>query len=215
MAIQHAWFPFTSADFHVCLTPVHYCMIADSSNSISSELWARITGVIRSIATGIEIGPGAAESKVALVQYDRNVVRKFNLTDNPNKATVLDAISSAQQLEMTRPGGTSTPDAILECLKIFEEQSQTEVPKVIMVFSDGVTHYPKRSDAYDKKRLQEAVDMSSAAGTINFGVVFTGNEPERAQREALTIAQGAEERAFYNQSLDGLELEITNELSCC
>ncbi|MDA8032524.1 MAG: VWA domain-containing protein, partial [Alphaproteobacteria bacterium] len=207
-------YTYSVADFHVCLTPVHYCLIADSSNSISSELWAQLTSVIRSIATGIDIGPGAAESKVALIQYGRKVVRIFNLTDNLDKATVLDAISSAQQLERTRPGGTSTPDAILECLKIFEEQSQTGVPKVIMVFSGGVTRYPRRSDAFEERRLQEAVNMSSAAGTTNYGVIFTGNDPERAQREAVTIAQGAEERAFYATTLAELEMELIRDLAC-
>lgn len=189
-------------------------MIADSSNSIGNGLWTRLTGVIRSIATGFDIGPGAAESKVALVKYGRNVVRDFDFSNNPDKTTVLDAISSAERLQRTRTGGTATPDAILECLKIFEEQGQTGVPQLIMVFTDGVTFYKKLTSQAAQQRLQDAVNMSIVAGTINYGVVFTGNNPRQAQRESLTIAQGVQERAFYNSSLSALELQIVRELSC-
>ena len=189
-------------------------MIADSSNSISNRLWTRLTGVIRLIATGFDIGPGAAESKVALVKYGKNIVRDFDFNSNPDKTTVLDAISSAERLQRTRMGGTATPDAILECLKIFEEQGQTGVPQVIMVFTDGVTFYKKLTLQAAHQRLQDAVNMSTAAGTVNFGVVFTGNNPEEARRESLTIAQGVQERAFYNSSLRAIELQIVKELSC-
>lgn len=201
-------------DTTACLTPVHYCMIADSSNSISNKLWTRLKQVIRSIAVGFDIGPGTAETKIALVKYGRNVVREFDFDSNTDKTTVLDAIFSAQRLQRTRPGGTATPDAILECLEIFREQGQAGVPQVIMVFSDGVTFYKGLTYDEEQQRLRNAVRMSTAAGTINFGVIFTGNDPEEAQKEALIIAQEVQDRAFYGPTLPAIELQIVKELSC-
>ena len=197
-----------------CLTPVHYCVAADSSNSISDQLWARLTRNIRLIATGLSLGPGVAESKIALVKYGREVVREFGFSSTLNEAEVLDAISSAQRLPMTRVGGTATPDAILECLKIFEEQGQADVPQVIMVFTDGVTFYRRQTAEESKQRLLNAVRMSTEAGTVNFGMVFTGNNPEQAQNESLTIAQGVQERAFYGRALRVLEQQLFERLSC-
>ena len=197
-----------------CLTPVHYCVVADSSNSISNQLWARLTRDIRLIATGFSLGPGVADSKIALVKYGREVVREFNFSSTLNEAEVLDAISSAQRLPMRRVGGTATPDAILECLQIFKEQGQANVSQVIMVFTDGVTFYRGQTAEESKQRLLNAVHMSTEARTVNFGVVFTGNNPEQAQNESLTIAQGAQERAFYGRALRVLEQQLFERLSC-
>ena len=167
------------------------------------------------VATGFEIGPNAHnESKVALVRYGREVERVFGFDNNTDKATVLDAIANVEQFQKTRPGGTATPDAIEECLEIFKEQGQTGIPQIIMVFSDGVTHYAGELDAYDNLKLNEAVNKSIEAGTINFAVFFASKNQARVQMEALLIAHGNQERAIYNSSFDAIEHTAVQTLSC-
>ena len=167
------------------------------------------------VVSGFSIGPDPLnESKVALIRFGREVERVFDFGSNTNKTTVLDAIANAQRLNRTRPGGTATPEAIKECLEIFGEQGETEIPQVIMVFSDGVTHYRGESDEYENRTLNEAVNKSIEAGTINFAVFFTDANPERTQQEALTIAQWNQERAIYDTSFDAIEHEAVQALSC-
>lgn len=191
-------------------------MAADSSNSISDQEWGKLRRLIRAVASGFRIGPNAQnESKVALLRFGRVVERVFDFDDNTDKVTVLDAITNAQKLDRTRPGGTSTPDAILECLMIFREQGQEGIPRVIIIFSDGVTHYANRDDEYDTLRLSAAVNQSILMGTVNFAVFFTTSHPERTEREALLITEGNQERAIYDKSFDAIEHEAVQKLSCC
>ena len=204
------------AGFDPCVTPVHYCLAADSSNSITDQEWDKLRRLIGAVASGFRIGPNAQnESKVALLRFGRRVERVFAFNDNTDKATVLDAIANAQKLARTRPGGTATPDAIIECLNIFEEQGQAGIPKVIIIFSDGVTHYANEDDEFDTMRLSAAVNQSISAETINFAVFFTTNHPERTQREALLITDGNRERAIYDSSFEAIEHEAVQKLSCC
>ena len=140
--------------------------------------------------------------------------RVFDFGKNADKATVLDAIANAQPLKRTKQGGTATPEAIEECLEIFGEQGQPGIPQVIMVFSDGVTHYRGASDEFKNRRLNEAVNKSIEAGTINFAIFFTDTNPVRTQEEALIIAQRNQERAIYDTSFDAIEHEAVQALSC-
>ena len=170
---------------------------------------------MRAVVSGFSIGPDPRnESKVALIRFGRDVKRVFDFGSNTDKATVLDAIANAQRLKRTKPGGTATPEAIEECLEIFSEQGQPGIPQVIMVFSDGVTHYRGESDDFDNRRLNEAVNKSIEAGTINFAIFFTDANPVRTEQEALTIAHGNQERAIYNTSFDAIEHEAVQALSC-
>ena len=204
------------AGFDPCVTPVHYCLAADSSNSISDQEWDKLRRLMRAVASGFRIGPDAqTESKVALLRFGRDVERVFDFDDNTNKTTVLNAITNAQKLDITKPGGTATPDAILECLKIFREQGQEGMLKVIIVFSDGVTHYANRDDEYDTLRLSAAVNQSILEETVNFAVFFTTKHPKRTEREALLITDGNQERAIYDSSFDAIEHEAVQKLSCC
>ena len=203
-----------------CLTPVCYCMIIDSSNSIfknkGDRLWNQEKQVIRNIVQGFDIGPGPDKSKVSLVKFGRQVFREFDFRINTNKAAVLEAIAATQRIPRERPGGTATPDAILECVKIFKGKNQTGVPKVIMLFTDGVTHYKGVSDGVEIQRLRDAASQSHQEGTMNYAVMFVEDQNviARSQMEASIITNMTADRAFVNTTLDALEAEVTAKLVC-
>ena len=217
-------------EFTTCVTPAHYCMIADSSKSIftrgngskrGDELWNKEKEVIRDIVAGFDIGPGPEKSKVALVKFGGQVEREFNLSSFTDKNATLEAINATKKLTGDAGQGTVTPEAIQECLDIFKEQEQTSVPKVIMVFSDGVTHFPSNHKFYNKtletQKLKEAVNQSTTYGTINYAVMFVQSSPEKqlqAMNESLIIAQEKKERAFVNDTLEALVPTLKKELVC-
>ena len=202
-----------SAAFDPCVSPVHYCLAVDSSNSVTNAIWKEMTRIVGAIAVGFNIGPAANESKVAMLKYGRDVFREIQFVNNTDKDKVVSAIINAPRIQKTSPGGTVTPDAIEECVEIFEEQGQAEIPKVIMIFSDGVTHYARRTDEFDYQRLNESIDASRAAGTINFAVYFSNTEPVRAEMEA-TIITGDAERTIFANSFDDLKTRALEVLSC-
>ena len=213
-------------DFITCVTPVHYCMIVDSSNSIFENdngdvLWEKEKRVIRNVAEGIDIGPGTNKSKVALVKFGGEVKREFdfNITD---KGAVLNAITDTVRLTGTASQGTVTPEAIRECVRILKEQGQDNIPKVIMLFSDGVAHYPQHHEFFEQDRerqeLTNAVNEAVSLGTINYAVIFP-NKPDmelvkRAQQEAAIITSNNTERAIVGESLDAIEEAIITTLAC-
>ena len=207
-------------------------MIADSSRSMFfpqvKGLWEDLKGVIRTVVGNLPIGPNPTDSKVALVKYAayledqgvKQIEREFTFQDNDNtiKSSLLDVISNMMAVpfeEGPGNGGTATPEAIQECLDIFSEQSSEEVPKVIVVFTDGVTHYFNMTAEVAKQRLVAAVQDATDAGVINYGVVFIGNnKTEEAMEESKIIAQQVDDRAFYGGSLEDIKKDIVNELDC-
>ena len=205
-------------------------MIADSSRSIFSPqeqgLWETMKQTIGTIVEGLAIGPRRRDSKVALVKYaayseDRGIKqieREITFMDNTNKPSVVQAILAMQPIPFeagSGNGGTATPEAIQECLNIFRDQSTADVPKVILVFTDGVTHYYRVTPGVARQRLRSAVDSASAAGVTNYGVVFIGNNKiEEAMFEALEIAQQVRDRAFYGGSLSEIKDDVLAAFDC-
>ena len=203
-------------------------MIADSSRSMFfpqvEGLWEDLKGVIRTVVSSLPIGPGEEDSKVALVKYaaylegERQIEREFTFRDNTNKPSVLDAISTMMPIDFEEGpgnGGTATPEAIRECLAVFNEQGRAEVPKFIVVFTDGVTHYFNVTEEVAQQRLVAAVQDATDAGVINYGVVFIGNNrTEEALEESKIIAQQVDDRAFYGGSLDEIQIEIIMAFNC-
>ena len=210
-------------------------MIVDSSRSIfgpesnqSYTLWEKEKDVIYDIVSGFAIGPHPNDSKVALVKYAayledqgvRLIVREITFADNTNKSSVLQTIHSMEPIPYLAGignGGTATPEAIQECLEIFKSESRVGVPKVIAVFTDGVTHYYKHRYAPEvaQSRLRAAVQSATDVGVINYGVVFIGNDRvEDAMREATVIAQNVTERSFYGDSLDSVKSTTLSALNC-
>ena len=213
-----------------CETSTHYCMVIDSSRSIFrpqvAGLWEEMKEAIGTIVESLAVGPLETDSKVALVKYaafleDRGIKqieREITFANNGNKAMVIQSILDMQPLPFEGGpgnGGTATPEAIEECLTIFQEQSTAEVPKVIVVFTDGVTHYFRQTPETARQRLRSAAESASAAGVKNYGVVFIGNDRvEEAMFEALEIAQQVRDRAFYGGSLKEIEDDVIAAFNC-
>ncbi len=207
-------------------------MAIDSSRSIFRPqvqgLWDQLKQAIATIVGGLAIGPHETDSKVALVKYAayledmgiKQIEREITFANNTNKSSVIQAIRDKQPIPFEDGignGGTATPEAINECLDIFQEQSPADVPKVILVFTDGVTHYFKHRQTPEvaRQRLRSAVDRASAAGVVNYGVVFIGNDNvEEAMFEALEIAQQVPDRAFYGGSLEEVREDVLASFDC-
>ena len=97
-----------------------------------------------------------------MVKYGRDVFREFNLTTYTDKTTLVDVIRNVARIERTTPGATNTPGAMEECVRIFEEQGRVGVSRVIIVITDGVTHYFNETDEFDKQRLENATAVTVA-----------------------------------------------------
>ena len=198
-----------------CTIPADYCIAADSSNSINDDDFITLVDIISQIVDGLNVGPTAQDSRVAMVKYGRDVFREFNLTTYTDKTTLVDVIRNVARIERTTPGGTNTPGAMEECVRIFEEQGRVGVSRVIVVITDGVTHYSGETDEFDQQRLENATAVTVAAGTTNYGVAFGSrvkNMIDRATLELLTIAGNNSDHVFIAEILDVLN-NLTSGLS--
>ena len=198
-----------------CSIPVDYCIAADSSNSINDDDFAELVVIISRIVEGLNVGCTAQDSRVAMVKYGRDVFREFNLTTYTDKTTLVAVTHNVARIERTTPGGTNTPGAMEECVRIFEEQGRVGVSRVIIVITDSVTHYFNETDEFDKQRLENATAVTVAAGTTNYGVAFGSrvmNVIDRATSELLTITGNDSDHVFIAKTLDVLR-NITSGLS--
>ena len=99
-----------------CTIPADYCIAADSSNSINDDDFITLVDIISQIVDGLNVGPTAQDSRVAMVKYGRDVFREFNLTTYTDKTTLVDVIHNVVRIERTTPGGTNTQGAMEECV---------------------------------------------------------------------------------------------------
>ena len=205
-----------------CSTTIDYCIAADSSNSIlTSGDFSTLVDIIAGIVDGLNVGPTAQDSRVAMVKYGRDVFREFNLTTYTDKDTLVNVIRNVSSLTRTTPGGTNTPGAMEECVDIFEEEGREDVPRVIIVVTDGVTHYAGKTDAFDQERLENATAVTVAANTINYGIAFGSRVMsliDRATMELLTITGNNSERVIISPTLDelaNLTSMLTSNIGCC
>ena len=204
-----------------CSTPVDYCIVTDSSNSITNTDFITLVDILAGIVDEWNVGSTAQDSRVAMVKYGRDVFREFNLTTYTDKATLVGIIRNVTRIMMTDRGGTNTPGAMEECIHIFAEQGRVGVPRVIVVFTDGVTHYSGRSNSFDQRRLEEATAITLAANTTNYGIAF-GSRVEkvidRATMELLTITGNNSDHFFIAKTLDDLAnftTDLTSIIGCC
>ena len=122
---------------------------------------------------------------------------------------------------MTTPGGANTPGAMEECVTVFEEQDRGGVPRVIIVVTDGVTHYAGETNEFDQQRLENATAVTVAAGTINYGIAFGSRVMsviDRATMELLTITGNISDHVIIAPTLDdlaNLTSILTSTIGCC
>ena len=198
-----------------------YCIAADSSNSINDDDFIALVDIIAGIVDELNVGPTAQDSRVAMVKYGRDVFREFNLTTYTEKATLVNVIRNVARINMTDPGGTNTPGAMEECVNIFKEQGRVGVPRVIIVVTDGVTHYAGETNEFDQQRLENATAVTVAAGTINYGIAFGSRVMsviDRATMELLTITGNISDRVIIAPTLDdlaNLTSILTSTIGCC
>ena len=188
-----------------CTIPVDYCIAADSSNSTNDDDFISLVDIISQIVDELNVGPTAQDSRVAMVKYGRDVFKEFNLTAYTDKTTLVDIIRNVSRIERTTPGGTNIPGAMEECVRIFEEQGRVGVSRVIIVITDGVTHYSGETDEFDQQRLENATTVTVTAGTTNYGVAFGSrvmNVIDRATSELLTITGNNSDHIFIAETLD-------------
>ena len=213
---------FIHTELTNCSTTIDYCIAADSSNSIlTSGDFSILVDIIADIVDGLNVGPTAQDSRVAMVKYGRDVLREFNLTTYTDKDTLVNVIRNVASLSRTTPGGTNTPGAMEECVKIFKEQGRETAPRVIIVVTDGVTYYDGETDTFDQERLDNATVVTVAAHTINYGIAFGSRVMsliDRATMELLTITGNNSERVIISPTLDelaNLTSMLTSTIGCC
>ena len=203
-------------------TTIDYCIAADSSNSIlTSGDFSTLVDIIADIVDGLNVGPTAQDSRVAMVKCGRDVFREFNLTTYTDKDTLVNVISNVASLTRTTPGGTNTPGVMEECVTIFEEEGREGVPRVIIVVTDGVTYYAGETDTFDQERLENATAVTVAANTTNYGIAFSSRVMglfDRATMELLTITGNNSECVIISPTLDelaNLTSMLTSNIGCC
>ena len=216
-------FLFIHTELTNCSTAaVDYCIAADSSNSIllNEDDFSTLVGIIAGIVDGLNVSPTAQDSRVAMVKYGRDVFRELNLTTYTDKDTLVNVIRNVASLTRTTPGGTNTPGAVEECVRIFEEEGREGVQRVIIVITDGVTHYAGETDAFDQERLENATAVTVAANTTNYGIAFGSRVMDvidRATMELLTITGNNSDHVIISPTLDelaNLTSMLTSNIGC-
>ena len=77
------------AELTNCSIALDCCIAADSSNSINDDDFIILVDIISQIVDGLNVGPTAQDSRVAMVKYGRDVFREFNLTAYTDKTTLV------------------------------------------------------------------------------------------------------------------------------
>ena len=155
-----------------------------------------------------------------MVKYGRDVFREFNLTTYTDKTTLVNVTRKVKRIQSTIHG-TSTPDAIEECVAIYKVQGCMGVPRIIMVVTDGVTAYRGNTKQQDKERLKQATAMTVKANTINYAIAFSSHMMQVHVHviKVLQIITGNNtEHYFLSPTLNRLKSLTSNKTStigCC
>ncbi|KAK1895563.1 Collagen alpha-6(VI) chain, partial [Dissostichus eleginoides] len=110
--------------------------LVDGSSSIGLSNFQEVRTFLRSVVTGLDIGPDKV--RIGLAQYSDETYQEFLLKDHMDKTSLLEAVDTFQY----RTGGTETGKAIdfLRTQYFTEEagsRAGKRVPQIAVVITDG------------------------------------------------------------------------------
>lgn len=117
-------------------TKADVVFLVDGSSSIGIENFNEVRQFLRSVVSGLDIGPDKV--RVGLAQYSNEPHREFLLKDHMDKTSLLDQLNRFPY----RTGGTETGKAInFTRTEFFTEEAGSRaanrVPQILMVLTDG------------------------------------------------------------------------------
>ncbi|XP_027131185.1 collagen alpha-6(VI) chain isoform X3 [Larimichthys crocea] len=109
--------------------------LVDGSSSIGLDNFQEVRQFLRSVVTGLDIGPDKV--RVGLAQYSNDPYKEFLLKDHMDKSSLLAQLDSFPY----RTGGTETGKAINFTREYFTEEAgsraKERVPQILVVITDG------------------------------------------------------------------------------
>ena len=159
--------------------------LVDGSSSIGISNFQEMRKFLRSVVTGLDIGPDKV--RIGLAQYSDETYQEFLLKDHMDKTSLLEAVDTFQY----RTGGTETGKAIdfLQTQYFTEEagsRAGQRVPQIAVVITDGDSTDDVIGPA---QRLRQQ-------GVIVFGI----GVGEANLQELESIANRPPERFLYSIS---------------
>ena len=199
----------THADCSTQRTDVVFA--ADSSKSITRKDHKKLRKIFASIVADLNIGPDAVQ--VGVLQFGRNVVREFGLTNYSTREELQQAFAGMQKIK--GKSGTNIPGAVKAGVDLLRDHGRN-VTKWLMLFTDGRSTIDPL-----EQTLQEAADYAAAAGVVNIAVGFGKRLQEdltRFQKEMRIIAQGRDEHVFLQPNVAAvaeLQSKLVGKIQCC
>ncbi|XP_044214882.1 collagen alpha-6(VI) chain isoform X2 [Thunnus albacares] len=153
--------------------------LVDGSSSIGSSNFQEVRGFLRSVISGLDIGPDKV--RIGLAQYSDRPQKEFLLQDHMDKSSLLDQVDNFPYMT----GGTQTGMAIDFLLEnYFKQSTRKRVPQIAVVITDG--------DSTD--------DVTGPAQELRrYGVIVFGIGVGQANQEQLkSIANQPSDRFLFS-----------------
>ena len=106
--------------------------VVDSFRSITLKDYKELKGILASMVADLNIGPDAVQ--VGLIQFGRDVVTEFGLTNYTSREELKQAIIGMQRIK--GKSGTNIPDAVKAGVDLLREDGRN-VTKWLVLFTDG------------------------------------------------------------------------------
>ena len=185
--------------------------VVDSSRSIKKKDYNELKEILVLMVADLNIGPDAVQ--VGLVQFRRNVMTEFGLTNYTTREELRQALGDLKNLR--GKSGTNIPGGVKAGVDLLRNHDRNAT-KWLVLFTDGRSTIRPR-----EKKLQKAANYAAAAGVVNIAVGFGSrlqNDLTRSQREMRIIAQGRDERVFLQPDLAAvakLRNTLVGNIQCC
>ena len=185
--------------------------VVDSSNSITQKDYKKLKGILAAMVVDLNIGSDVVQ--VGLIQFGRDVVMEFGLTNYTSREELKQAIIGMQRIK--GKSGTNIPDAVKAGVDLLREDGRN-VTKWLVLFTDGRSTIRPR-----QQTLQEAANYATAGDVVNIAVGFGSRLQEdltRSLQELRMIAQGKHGHVFLQPDVAAvaqLRNRIVGNIQCC
>ncbi|KAK5891665.1 hypothetical protein CesoFtcFv8_012122 [Champsocephalus esox] len=159
--------------------------LVDGSSSIGIDNFQEVRTFLRSVVTGLDIGPDKV--RIGLAQYSDEPYQEFLLKDHMDKTSLLEAVDTFQY----RTGGTETGKAIdfLRTQYFTEEagsRAGQRVPQIAVVITDGDSTDDVIAPA-QRLRQQGVIVFSIGVGAANLQQLESiANRPSERFRSSIS-----------------------------